>query len=771
MARIPLLFVVLACVLTSSAQAIDLTVDRQLRVEKQLREGFTVDLSGPPGARAKLIVDLVGGPSLLLGQLVDIGLSPLTTVVALGPIPESGLLSVSVSLPEDLQLVDQTLYALACVDNGQGYDLSDTLKVVVVERDTQLAGMVLGAFPGFDYVRAFNETLPLTVAVDPTHHPLAAGRTADVYVVASKTAAQWDADPSLVDLSGDGAETVVFGETLAQNIVTVDGGTLSGDAGSGLGVGYDIVVDFGQDGQLDPDDLIDGYGDEAGLYICHDTTLPGPYQVTESIYTGGGWLGQDLYYPTQIASLGQLPVIIISHGNGHDYQWYDHIGNHMASYGFIVMSHQNNTGPGIETASTTTLTNTDYLLGNLDIIEGGALQGHVDATNIQWIGHSRGGEGVARAYDRIYDGNWVPVHYTIESIKLVSSMAPTDFLGTKKATPHDVPYHLWVGAADADVTGCANNDIAQSYHLLGRAEDRKQSITLYGAGHGVFHAGSGGNFAKGPCKIFNVVTHAIMRGYMLPLFLAHAKDNIPARDFLWRQYEDFHPLGAPVANPCVIVNLQYRQGDAEGRYVIDDFQSQPATTVASTGEDVAFTVDNVLEGRLDDGDANFVGGMGPFNGFTEAKASDSSSGLVFDFSGGVDQSITFTLAQAARNARVWKVLTFRACQLTRQMLTVADLEDVTFNVTVTDHMGRQSTVGIATFGDGIEEPYQRTKCGSVGAGWGNEFETIRLPLHEFEADGANIDLSNLATVRFDFGPGAGSSQGSLGLDDVAFSLR
>ena len=81
----------------------------------------------------------------------------------------------------------------------------------------------------------------------------------------------------------------------------------------------------------------------------------GPYQVIEIQYTGGTFLGQDTYYPANIPSLVQLPLVVVSHGNGHLYTWYDHIGYHLASYGFIVMSHQNDTVPGSHTAAVTTL--------------------------------------------------------------------------------------------------------------------------------------------------------------------------------------------------------------------------------------------------------------------------------------------------------------------------------------------------------------------------------------------------------------------------------
>ena len=70
-----------------------------------------------------------------------------------------------------------------------------------------------------------------------------------------------------------------------------------------------------------------------------------------------------------------------------------HIGYHMASYGYIVMSHQNYTMPGIETCSLTTLGHTDAIIDKQGSIGGGVLNGHIDTHHIVWIGHSRGAEG------------------------------------------------------------------------------------------------------------------------------------------------------------------------------------------------------------------------------------------------------------------------------------------------------------------------------------------------------------------------------------------
>ena len=256
------------------------------------------------------------------------------------------------------------------------------------------------------------------------------------------------------------------------------------------------------------------------------TELPGPFAVREVIYSGGTWLGQDLYYPVTIASMGALPLVVVSHGNGHNYQWYDHIGYHLASWGYVVMSHTNNTGPGIDSASTTTLTNTDYLLGHLTTIDGGALNGHVDSHKIIWIGHSRGGEGVVRAYDRIFDGTYTPAHFGLADIRLISSIAPTDFLGTAGANPHGVDYHVWVGGADADVSGCSDCMECQSFHLHERALGNRQSISLHGVGHAAFHDGGGSLVATGPCIVSRADTHLIMKGYLLPLVKHFIEGNV-----------------------------------------------------------------------------------------------------------------------------------------------------------------------------------------------------------------------------------------------------
>ena len=630
----------------------------------------------------------------------------------------------------------------------------------------ELAGRPLAGFPFFEFVRTFNEGSLIHLAIDPGQNPDLVGQTGHGYVVASKSRHEWQTDPALTDLTG-GVETItITAGTIQANTFVLDSGTLNGDAGTVVGVGYDLVLDLDQDGELSTGDVIDGFTSKAGLYVVKDLTIPGPLAVTEALYTGGTFLGQNTFYPTTIDELGELPLVVVSHGNGHNYQWYDHIGFHLASYGYVVMSHQNNTSPGIEAASTTTLTNTDYLLANLDVIEGGSLAGHIDTRRIVWLGHSRGGEGIARAYDRIFDGDWEPAEYTLGDLELLSSIAPTDFLSTDNSDPHAANYHLWVGGADADVSGCASSDIAQSFHLLDRAQSTRQSISLHGVGHGDFHNGGGSSVATGPCLVGRSNTHTIMRGYLLPLLAFHVDGEPAGEDFLWRQWENLQPIGAPTTS-CAVVDLYYRARGAANLRILDDFQTEPATDTSSSGGAVTFTVTELTEGRFDDGTGNFTDDPAdPMNGMTLAAGSDTTSGIVFTHQGG-NQTLEFELPAGSRNLSSYQYFSLRGAQVTRHPNTTAALGDQLFVVALKDGSGNEAEIAISAYGGGLEEPYQRGSCGS-GTGWNNDFETIRLGLRDFVNNGSDLDLTDIQAVELRFGPSHGSAEGRIGLDELEF---
>jgi hypothetical protein len=639
----------------------------------------------------------------------------------------------------------------------------------------ELAGNPLAQFPFFEYVRAFNVNAPVNVAIDPARFPAIAGDTCDVFVVNHKT--DWATSPGLTDVTPGGALTRAFvaGTIQANTFEVAAASTLSANAGAGLGVPYDVVLDCDQNGNLSTGDFIDGLDVEAGLYMVHDVTAAGPHAVTEEIYnldatfaSGFGIpnnkLGEDLYFPTNAASMGLLPIVIISRGNGHNFQWYDHIGNHLASYGYVVMSHDNNTEPGTgeDTASLTTLGHTDAFIAMAagGTIAGGALVGHIDTHRIVWIGHSRGAEGVAIAYDRLVDGATTPTNYTRADIRLISSMLPTDFGGTGKTDPHEAIYHLWTASGDGDVDGFATPDLVQTFHIHDRATNYRQSTVVQGTGHAWFHAGGGDPWFDGPCSIGETNTHQIQKGHFLALVKHYLEGNVPALDFLTRQYESFHPIGVDTSNACIVVTHEYRNGSAVENFIIDNYQTNNATNLSSSGGSVTFDVENLTEDRLDDNNGDFTWNAGdPFNGATQASGSDSSRGVVFDWTG-ANRFYEWQVPSGANDFNQFRVLSLRGAQGTQHPNTLAVAGDLTFTVTLRDGAGVTSGINIGAYGGGLEEPYARN------GGWHNEMETLRFRLTDFLHNGSALNLSNIVAVRLDVGPGFGSNEGRIVIDEL-----
>jgi hypothetical protein len=191
----------------------------------------------------------------------------------------------------------------------------------------------------------------------------------------------------------------------------------------------------------------------------------------------------------------------------------------------------------VEAAAGTTLQNCDGFLSNLATIGGGVLNGHVDANNIIWIGHSRGGEGVVIAYDRIFNRHVRSGELTmrVEDIKLVSSIAPVDF----QTLPHTNPHSCELPPVDrrgrtTTSTAARTCNLCQTFHLHDRALQYRQSISLHGVGHGDFHNGGGSSVATGPLPRGRPDTHKIMKGYLFPLVERYIDGNIPAQDYLTR---------------------------------------------------------------------------------------------------------------------------------------------------------------------------------------------------------------------------------------------
>jgi hypothetical protein len=287
------------------------------------------------------------------------------------------------------------------------------------------------------------------------------------------------------------------------------------------------------------------------------------------------------------------------------------------------------------------------------------------------------------------------------------------------------------------------------------------STTVQGTGHAWFHDGPAEpSYFDGPCSIGQEAMHRIQLGLFLPLIKYFAEGNIPASDFLWRQYERFHPIGVDTSDPCVVVTNEFRNGSADGNFFIDDYQTQGSLSVSSSGGTVDFTVQNVAEGRLDDNNTDFAWTPSdPFNGATQAGMGDQSRGVVFDWNG-ADGYYEWEIIPEQRDFSDDMYLSFRGAQGTRHPYTLAVLGDVTFSVTLRDGTGMTSSINIGAYGGGLEQPFPRQ------GGWHNEMEVVRIRLTDFLANGSALDLADIAAVRLDVGPSWGSNEGRVVVDEL-----
>jgi hypothetical protein len=615
----------------------------------------------------------------------------------------------------------------------------------------------LDLFPWAEHVDLFTADDEIHLAIDPVRYSDRVGVPFDAWVVPHRSAAEWAADP-VIDTAAAiaGPVAAVVPSTTSPILLVADP-----IGGSGIAEPYTVVLDFDGDGEVGPDDLVDDL-DRPGLSILTDLTAPGPYTPVSDEVSFDVWHTFLAYWPEEIDTLDPIPLVVISHGNGHDYTWYDYLGFHLSSWGYAVVVHTNDTGdPSIDPAATTTWTNTEAFLGNLGTILGGQLDGEIDADRIAWIGHSRGGEGVVIAYAWLADGEIAPASYSVDDILLVSSIAPTVFNTPNTVDPHGVVYHQIDGSADGDVTGSPSSGITQYFRIFLRATGTKLVTYVHGASHNDFNC-CGFMDGTGPGLIGRDAAQRIAKSYYLALTTAVFEDRPELYELFSRNPAVFRPESVTGA-----IVSQAKRADGDRVFVIDDFQANPDFALSSSGTTVAYDVSNFGEGPLDDADGQLAATIAdPMNGMTWSDGdANPDRGAIFDWEVGDDVSFEVEIATTEADWTDNSFVSFRACQGTRHPYTEALDTAMSFHVEIEDATGATSAVDIAAYG-GIASPYNRGGEGA-GTGWSNEFQTVRIPVSAFTADGRPIDLSSITTLRFLFGSAWGSDQGRMGLDDIA----
>ena len=565
----------------------------------------------------------------------------------------------------------------------------------------KLTGDPVETDPGFRFCDNFNVSDPIAIYLNPNVFT-AESASADIYVVENRNEEEWAADQELIDVRISGEQSISTDEALH---FLAGSESLESETGDRPGHGYDVVIDVNQNGMLDESDLIDGLGTKAGLYRVGLLGAPGPYDVVTTEYSPSFWNTMEIFYPFQISSMEDVPVVIVSHGWTHLYTLYNHIGEHMASHGYVVMSHRNDVGDGgtaaTATAAQTALENMDVFFNDLGEIDGGILEGHLDQSRIVHTGHSTGGECVVYAYKQLYDGVYQSPNFDVDDIRCVISLAPVSWWPQTEVHPEDVNYHQFLCTADTDVSGWAQDNYVQALAIYERARGNKSVLQIHGAGHEDLHNGTNASWASGPDLIGREATHTVLLPYFLALAELYVWDNMAMEEFLTRNAGEYRPTGIDAS---LVLSNEYRKSLEDG-VVIDDYQSENSIGTASSGANVSRTNLTLQEVLMQDHDLSFNWDGQWSNGMCRSRYDDDPYCAVFAW----EQSgnLTFTLTPELQNWWNYESLSFRSCQVTRHPLNA---ETTAFEVVAIDGDGNESVIDIRTYG-ALNEPYQKSNGG------------------------------------------------------------
>ena len=520
-----------------------------------------------------------------------------------------------------------------------------------------------------------------------------------------------------------------------------------------------------------------------------------------------------VWYPD---GAGPFPLVLVVHGNHNMRDFsdpgYDYLGELLASRGYILASvDENFINGGIRGENDA---RGWFLLRHAQLFEefndeaGNPFQGKVDTGNIVLIGHSRGGEAVANAaaFNRL---SHYPDDASLEfdfglDVQGIISIAPVDgqYLPTgRKVVVEDVSYLTFHGSHDGDVT---------SFHGL-RIYDRlkftdpddfnfKSAVYVYRANHGqwntVWGSHDGGprsgrsldlrglipqedqrRFAEIYVSAFlDVVTKGDKR--YLPIFRDHRVIGqwLPETMYITRfETSAFVPLATFEEDIDVTTGTEHgvrMRGDslATWREELLTLRSSNRNNTSATQENQAVVLgwnnriagaDTTMHGPAARYTVELPGALGAQWTLGE--------GTTLDFMLGPTNAVPGPRADAAssesENDRSDRPRGGRDEEETED-------PDIDLSVEVTDASGRTARVTLSDYG-ALRRPLETyvmrradREAQRFADNWELILQSFSIPLGDFTAENAALDLRRLASISFVFDR---VHAGEVAIDQIGFS--
>ena len=195
--------------------------------------------------------------------------------------------------------------------------------------------------------------------------------------------------------------------------------------------------------------------------------------------------------------------------------------------------------------------------------------------------------------------------------------------------------------------------------------------------------------------------------------------------------------------------------------MIDNFETNPLTTVSSSNQAVASSAGGISEEYLQDPGAQVSSETEPFNRFFQ-----ETRGVLLNWSGGAEYAQSLGLAD--QDLRGTRVLSFRVAQQPKHANTIALGGPMTVSVELEDAAAKKSAVSVGIL-DTIPGIYT-AQVDMLDLGLTDTtsaaFKTFRIPVAAFVTDGRDIDLGHVIKIRIRLAGPGDSPQGRISIDDL-----